>query len=129
MKIFADSSALVALFRLEDPNHLKALQLAKQLQGNTGIISPYIFAETVTIISQKEGKRQSIDAGETLKTEFVWTRIDEDIFNLAWKIFQGQKSKNVSFVDCTVFALYKKGLFDKCFSFDDKFKKQIPLLS
>lgn len=129
MRIFADSSALVALFRSEDPNHLKALQLAKQLQGNTGIISSYIFAETVTIISQKEGKQQSKDAGQTLKAKFVWTQIDEDIFNLSWEIFQRQKSKNVSFVDCTVFAIYKKGLFDKCFSFDDKFKKQVPLLS
>lgn len=129
MKIFADASALVALFRIGDPNHQKALTLSKQLDGNTGLISKYIFAETVTILSQKEGKKQSIDAGETLKKHFKLIELNEEVERLAWEIFKKQTSKNVSFVDCTTFALYKNGAFNKAFTFDSDFKtNKIPTL-
>src|SRR3989304_4235258 len=129
MKIFADSSALVALFRKSDPNHQKALTISKQLDSNIGIISHYIFAETVTILSQKEGKQQAIDVGEILRNKFIWITIDENICDLAWELFQKQLSKNTSFVDCTTFALYKEEIFDKAFAFDDDFKaNKIPLL-
>ncbi len=129
MRIFADASALVALFRTGDPNHQKALILSKQLAGNVGLISKYIFAEIVTILSQKEGKKQAIDAGETLKKHFKWVQLDEEMEQLAWEIFTKQESKNVSFVDCTTFALYQKGVFDKAFTFDSDFKSnKIPVL-
>lgn len=129
MKIFADSSALIALFRKDDPNHTQALELSNQLSGNTGIISPYIFAETVTILSQKEGKQQSIDAGEVLKNQFICIKLNRKIEDLAWEIFKKQKSKNISFVDCTTFALCKEGAFDKAFTFDSDFQaNRIPIL-
>ncbi len=129
MRIFADASALIALLRTGDPNHQKALMLSKQLAGNVGLISKYIFAETVTILSQKEGKKQAIDAGKTLKKHFKWVQLDEEMEQLAWEIFKKQTSKNVSFVDCTIFALYQQGIFDKAFAFDQDFKKnKIPVL-
>ena len=92
------------------------------------MISKYIFAEVVTILSQRDGKKQSIIAGGLLKKAYAWIGT-EDIENLAWEIFKKQTSKNVSFVDCTTFALYQKGVFDKAFTFDSDFKTNgIPTL-
>ena len=119
----------MALFRTGDPDHQKALSLSKQVSDNLGFISKYIFAETVTILSQKEGKKQSIDAGETLKKNFEWIEMDDELEKLAWEIFKKQTSKNVSFIDCTTFALYQQGVFDKAFAFDSDFKiNKIPTL-
>ena len=122
MTIFGDTSALVALFRTDDSNHKKAKELSKKLEDKSGIISNYIFAETVTVLSQKIGKQLTIIAAQTIRQIFKEIRIDQDIDELAWEIFKKQKSKNVSLVDCTTIALFQKGIFDQLFTFDTDFK-------
>lgn len=129
MNIFVDASALVPLFRLDDPLRNKALILSEKLTGQTAMISNYIFAELVTILSQKVHKEKAIYAGEYVRKHYIILRVDDGIEDLAWKIFKQQKSKNVSFVDCTTFALYQKGMFEKAFAFDEDFKRnKVPLV-
>ena len=129
MIIFADTSALVSLFNPLDPNHEKAKILAKRMQIKSYLISNYTFAETVTILSQKVGKEKATYSGELMKKRFKEIKIDPKIDDLAWEIFKKQKSKNVSFVDCTTFALFKIGVFDKAFTFDNDFEtNRIPVL-
>lgn len=129
MIIFADTAGLVSLFSEKDSNHRKALQIVKKLRSKSFLISKYIFAEVVTMLSQKEGKEKSIIVGEHLKNNYKWIDLDISMENLAWELFKKQKSKNVSFVDCTTFALFKKGVFDAAFTFDSDFKSNnIPIL-
>lgn len=130
MTIFADSSALISLFNPVDSNNQRAISISKKLTGFHILISNYIFAETVTILSQRVGKPEAVAAGEKIKNDFTYVEIKNDIEELSWQIFKEQTSKNVSYVDCTIFALYRKGIFDKAFSFDQEFKKnKIPLVS
>lgn len=129
MIIFADTSALVSLYSKTDSNHSKAIVLVNLYHDMPLVISKYIFAEVVTILSQKDSKKQAIMAGDILKKSYTWINIEEESENLAWEIFKKQTSKNVSFIDCISFALFKKGVFDKAFAFDDDFKtNQIPIL-
>ena len=130
MTIFVDASAAVSYFDVEDVNHTQALTLSSHFGENKIITSNYVFAEIVTIVSQNAGKDTAIDAGNYIGDTFSIIRISPEIEDLAWEIFKKQKSKNVSFVDCTTFALYQKGIFDKAFSFDGDFKtNKIPVLS
>lgn len=129
MTIFADTSALVSLYSKTDSNHAKAVQITRSYKNNSLIISKYIFAETVTILSQREGKKQSIKVGEVLKNVYIWADINQGIENSAWEIFKKQTSKNVGFIDCTTIALYSDGAFDKLFTFDTDFiKNKVPVL-
>lgn len=129
MTIFVDASAAVSYFSNQDPNYSKARVLAKSFGGNKIITSNFVFAEIVTILSQKVGKTIAIDAGNYISNNFSLIRTAEDTENISWEIFKKQKSKNVSFVDCTIFALYQQGVFDKVFTFDKDFKKnKIPIL-
>ncbi len=123
MTVCVDASAVVSLFDENDPNHKRAKKLASKLVSVERIVSNFVFAEIVTILSQKIGKQASIDAGNYLNHEFTMIRLDPEIENSAWEIFKKQTSKNVSFVDCTIIALYKDGAFDKVFTFDTDFKK------
>lgn len=126
---FCDTSALIALFNPDDPNHQKAIDIVKRESKRIFMISNYIFAETVTMLSQRTDKETSIRSGEHIKKTYHIITLDKDSEDLAWDIFKKQKSKNVSFVDCTTFALFKKGVFDKAFSFDKDFKtNHIPLV-
>lgn len=131
MTIFADTSAIVSLFDEQDPNHLKAQALSSHLKSDivVTITSNFIFAEIVTILSKKLGKETSNQIGKYIKKSFRIIRLTEETEDLAWEIFQKQTSKNVSFVDCTCFALYKKKVFDKAFALDTDFiKNKIPIL-
>ncbi len=131
MTIFADASALISLFDGKDANHSKAQALSTRLnqKGTATITSNFVFAEIVTILSQKIGKETSNQIGAYLKKAFSIIRLSEENENLAWEIFKKQNSKNVSFTDCTCFALYKQGAFDKAFAFDTDFKtNKIPTL-
>lgn len=129
MNIFTDSSALVALFNPQDPNHKKAKNTAEKYKIKSFTISNYIFAETVTVLSQRVGKIKALYAGELLRKRASRIEVDENTLNLAWELFKKQKSKNVSFVDCTTFALSQQGIFDKVFTFDDDFQtNKVPIL-
>lgn len=129
MIILTDASALISLFSKQDINHEKATKIIKNLKIAELLISNYIFAEVTTMLSQKEGKEKAVKVGEYLKNKYNWIRLDIETENLAWEIFKKQISKNVSFVDCTTFALYQKGVFDKAFTFDSDFKtNKIPIL-
>ncbi len=131
MNVFTDASALISLFSEKDSNHQKALGMISKLDKKSAfIISNYVFAEVVTILSQKEGRHKAIIIGDYIKRTYHWINVDQEIEDLAWEIFKKQISKNVSFVDCTTFALFKKGVFDKAFSFDRDFKvNKISLVS
>lgn len=129
MTVFGDASAIVSFYDSSDSNHKKAQKLAIQFSTDKFIISNFVFAEIVTILSQRMGKQPAIIAGNELITAYTIVKLTTDIETLAWEIFKKQTSKNVSFVDCTTFALYQKGAFDKAFTFDNDFKpNRIPVL-
>ena len=130
MTILVDASALISLFSEKDQNHNIALNISRALKNQSLLISNYIFAEVVTMLSQRQGKTKSISVGDYIKKNYISLSVDVKTEDLAWEIFKAQRSKNVSFVDCTSFALFKKGFYDKAFSFDADFKKnKIPVLS
>lgn len=124
MTIFIDASALVSFYNEEDNNYLNAKTIVNKFSPTDELlISNLVFAEIVTILSQKVGKQKAVEAGNYIKKNISLIRLTEDIEDLAWEIFKKQPSKNVSFVDCTTIALFQKGIFDKLFAFDSDFKK------
>lgn len=130
MTIFVDASAMVSIYDPKDPNHNRAQSLTQHFLNNQVITSNFVCAEIVTILSQKVGKDDAILAGNYIKQNFTVMQLTTEIEDLAWEIFKKQRSKNVSFVDCTTFALFKKGVFDTAFTFDNDFKSnEIPTLN
>ncbi|EKD84559.1 MAG: hypothetical protein ACD_38C00197G0003 [uncultured bacterium] len=130
MTIFMDASAVVSLYSLTDPNHRPAKNIIYKLASDQLITSNFVFAEIITILSQKVSKEKSTFAGNYIRKNFKIIRLTAEIEELAWEIFKKQTSKNVSFVDCTTFALYQQGLFDKAFTFDSDFAtNKVPVLN
>lgn len=125
--IFVDADAFIALAKKTDANHEKATALLGQLIQDPGIqiTSNYVFAEAITVISQRVGHQAAIEYIENLKTNnfFFIERIDEELEEAAIEIFKKQTSKNTSFVDCANMALFKKLNVDAVFSFDQVYKK------
>ncbi len=128
LHIFVDTDAFVALAVANDTNHEKALTLLNALHKRLVIFftSNYVFAESVTVISQRashDAALQYIDAMQSLENPFIIERADDDIEDEAIRIFKQQTSKNISYVDCTNMAFMAHLQADAIFSFDGGYRK------
>lgn len=129
MKVFLDTSALVAYYNVDDALHDDAAEvMGKFLSGDTPItkffISDYIFDETVTVLECVLGNHGlATDVGEALRTSPRTTmlRIDGETFAESWKLFRSMR--DVSFTDCTSFVLIRTLGLQAAFTFDRHFKR------
>ena len=123
MAIFIDSSLFCAYANLDDIHHKKSVNIIKSIVSNKygkAITSDYIFDESVTVAMRKANKSAAIGLGNSIiGSEVFLIKVDEIVFQRAWKIFR--KTKNMSFTDCTniafmrVFGIERIATFDKAF--------------
>jgi len=124
LKVFLDASALVAYYNKDDALHAKAAAtMRKFISGEIPLAkfftSDYVFDETVTVIECVLGQHDlAVKVGEALRassrTEIL--PIDRDLFESSWKLFQ--KSKGLSFTDCTSLVLISQLGIQAAFTFD-----------
>ena len=125
MNLFIDSSAFVALRSVEDPAHRRALQLMQAVGNDYAefVTSHFIIAESITVISQKVSHHDAVDFRDHDIADIRVMRITEELEYQAFEIFRNLTSKNVSFIDCTSFALMRSLGLTTAFAFDDHFKQ------
>jgi len=130
MKIFLDTSALIAYYNVDDRYHAEASETMKRIErGETPLTrfytTDYILDETLTFIECVLGMHElAVEVGEALQTSPFTTiiRIDEEIFSEAWSIFR--ESRGYSFTDCTSFTVMKKYGIPIAFTFDRHFQDE-----
>ena len=126
--IFVDADAFIALTKEDDSNHKRAKKIFSILQNApvTFVTSNFVFAEVVTVLSQRMNHAVAVMFINNMKSGdsvFQIERISEDTEEQAIQIFIDQTSKNVSFVDCANIALMVQKGMDGIFSFDSIYKK------
>lgn len=121
-KVFVDTNFIVALFSPEDSLHQQAEKLSKSLSKYTVYLSNYIFAEAVTVLSQRAGKEKALIAGKYLlnKENFYTVIVDEELHGSSWEIFNSVPKKNTSFVDCSTIAVMRAEGISKLLIFDQE---------
>lgn len=127
MRLFVDTSAWLALNNKNDQYHDEAVsKITKVRQQKIQLVtSEYVFDESVTIIRYRISHRAAVAFGDALISSNVASI--EDITNeerlKAWVLFKKYRDKDLSFTDCTSFALMVKLKLQKAFSFDNHFKQ------
>jgi len=127
MKLFVDTSAWLALNDKNDQYHGKAisrLNVVKR-QKIELITSEYVVDESLTIIRYRVSHGAAVIFGDALMDSTIVTVIDitaDERFQ-AWLLFKKYDDKELSFTDCTSFALMNKLWLRKAFAFDDHFKQ------
>ena len=128
--LFIDTSAFLALANDRD-NHYKAAQrfLMDMQNGKFRptrlITTDYIVDETLTRVRFKVGHTQAVNWGQNIHSSKIielW-RVDETVYGDALAIFEKYNDKQLSFTDCTSFALMKSMGINDVFTFDDDFRK------
>lgn len=127
MKLFADTSAWLALNDKTDQYHSRAVAKSleiKRLKIEL-ITSEYIIDESITLIRYRISHYAAVIFGDALLNSGIVEIIniaEKDIFR-AWEIFKKYGDKELSFTDCTSFAIMEKLKLCKTFTFDEHFKK------
>jgi predicted nucleic acid-binding protein len=127
MRLFVDTSAWLALNYKNDQYHDEAVsKITKVRQQKIQLVtSEYVFDESITIIRYRISHRAAVAFGDALISSNVASI--EDIADeerlKAWVLFKKYRDKDLSFTDCTSFALMVKLKLQKAFSFDDHFKQ------
>ena len=128
MKIFLDSSAIIAYYNADDKYHAEASEIMEKIRrGQIPLTrfytTDYILDETLTFIEYVLGMHKlAVEVGEALQTSPFTTmvRVDEETFREAWRIFKD--ARGCSFTDCTLFAVMRKYGINHAFTFDKHFQ-------
>lgn len=133
--VFIDSDAFIALAKIDDANHQKAKRLFSVLheQGCSCVTSNLVFSEVTTVLSQRVGRQAAlafIDTMQAPDNDLPMIFINKAMHEHATTLFKAQKSKNISFVDCTNMAMIQMLPCNTVLSFDHIYRKnQITLFA
>lgn len=124
-KIFVDTSAFIALFDKKDNYHRKAAVYLENLDPGVAQLhtSNYIIDETITRIRMLNGHHPALEfANNFFRSKiFHYHYIDQESEKNAFELFKKYSDKELSFTDCTSFALMRQLGIKKAFAFDEDF--------
>lgn len=126
MRIFLDTSFLVAFYNTRDQHHNQARTFIAETDRDISfVISDYIFDEILTVLLVRGGKFLSIEVGQLIVDDdrIDLLSINEQVFQKAWLVYHRFQDKEWSFTDCTSYVLMKNLSIMTGASFDEHFKQ------
>lgn len=126
MRVFADTSAFVALATTADRHHKAAAAYVRDLPSGAALVTTeYVFDETITRLRKVAGHGAALAVGRALRTSTLARvhaveRID---IEHAWELFEKYDNKTLSFTDCTSFAFCERLGVTSAFTFDEDFEQ------
>jgi predicted nucleic acid-binding protein len=124
---FADTSFFVAYYNSKDVSHDAARALAREFEARAVLLvtTDYVFDEAMTVLLVRGNKSIAVQAGRAILDDpnIEILRVDEELFNQAWEVFQSFGDKSWSFTDCTSYVLMKKLNIEIGISFDGDFNQ------
>lgn len=118
--LFIDTNFICALYNSKDSLYVKAQNIKPILDIYNPIVSNFILLETYTVLSQRISKKISVDFGNNVSKDriFTVTWIDKKLEEEIWNIFVSIKDKNFSYVDASILAVMKSQEINHLLSFD-----------
>lgn len=132
MKLFLDTSGLLAIFDRSDKNHQKAEKywrgiFERRREKRELIISDYIIDETITRIRREIHHTKALEVFNILIAlidksviRMIW--VNNEYFFKAKDIFEQYNDQEFSFTDCTSFAICKDLEIQSAFTLDKDFE-------
>ena len=129
-EILVDTWAWCALINKRDSGHKAAQRANKDLvsRGYLYVTSNFILDESYTLIRSRIGYRAAVEFGKKIKKlvelgTVKVSRITKEVEDLAWNLFvKYDDMEDLSFTDCTSFALMKELNLKEVFTDDNHFE-------
>ena len=121
-KIFVDTLFVVALINKRDQYHQRALELAKQFQDYSLIVTDAILLEVGNALSGNY-KSEAVELIETFldSDDIEVIRLNPDLFEEAFSFYKQYRDKSWGLVDCFSFVVMKHNKINQALTFDKHF--------
>lgn len=124
MKIFLDSSFIIALVNDNDSLHKQALEYLELTESNECYISNLIINKVITVIGNKLGLKIAISTYGLLTSVFnIVDEYDLADFNSNVMLLYESYDTKLSFTDSSIIYIMEEEGIDNLLSFDNEFKK------
>ena len=128
--MFLDTSALKAVYDVDDEHHPEASALMDSIKARTTEVSSFLTSDyvldeaiTLTRFALNHGKALEL-ADAVLSSKFVRVvYVGKDVFASALEMFRQRDDKEWSFTDCVSFALMESEEVKAAFAFDPHFEQ------
>jgi len=126
MRVFLDTSALLAILNAGDRFHQPAKQVWEEVLSTetTLITSNYILLETIALLQHRFGMEavRLFENELSVIIDVAW--VDEATHRQGMSALLAANRRQLSLVDCTSFEIIRQGGVDKVFTFDPHFHEQ-----
>ena len=124
MKIFVDSSFLIALVNENDSLHEKSLEYIDLIEKNDCYISNLVINEVITVIGNKIDLETAISAFDLINDIFhIINEYEIKDFNSNTMLIYEKHGTKLSFTDCSIIVDMHYHKIENLLSFDKEFKK------
>lgn len=124
MKILVDADALVALAKVDDTNHQKAVRIASLLKKASFYITPFTIPEAATVLSYRVSHKAAKEfLKEARQRRLIELKLTPQVTQKTDEIFLKQRRKRTSWIDCLNVAMIKIQDLQGIFSFDKFYKR------
>lgn len=123
MVVFVDTSAFLALIEPADEQHAAAVRLWARLHAEERVTTSYVVVETIALLQRRYGFA-AVDAFRSFErlVEVIW--VDRALHDAGVAIWDAQRRRQLSLVDCVSFAAITQSRADAAFAFDLHFPDQ-----
>ena len=124
MKLLADTSGLLALFRREDEHHGLAARFLKETPEARFLLTDLVLSETATRLAARAGAHRAAEIAVSLlaSVRFELLFVDEPIVRGALAKMAKHADKKLSFADCASFEVMDRLALEAAFTFDRDFR-------
>lgn len=124
MKIFVDSSFLIALVNENDSLHDKSLEYVDLIEKNDCYISNLVINEVITVIGNKIDLETALSAFDLINDIFhIINEYEIKDFNSNTMLIYEKHGTKLSFTDCSIIVDMHYHKIENLLSFDKEFKK------
>ncbi len=120
--IFIDASFYISLSLYTDTNHKKAVRIAPYIKQQK-ITSEDILKETLTVISQRQGKSTSMKVSNEIASDTKILPVTSTRFHSGLELFtEKDLQKDISLIDCISAAICHELKIKQILTFDPHFR-------
>lgn len=126
MRVFVDTSAILAILIKEDENHLLAQQTWQHLITNRAklITTSYVLLETIALLQRRFGLAIIHIFQKRIKPMLTLEWVNERLHESGMQSVLTLNRRQVSLVDCTSFIACRNLQIETVFAFDNHFLEQ-----
>jgi predicted nucleic acid-binding protein len=122
--LLVDTSALLALYLVDDRHHPAALEFLQRTPRARFVLTDLILGELATRLAARAGPLRAVEVarGILASRRYEVMFLDGDLLGDALATMEGFGDKRLSLADCASFALMRRLGVQSAFTFDRDFR-------